>query len=211
MYASKRKLTRPIEEAMRHIGLAKQDGAGVLRPTRAAVLLFAEIERARAGGRRLALGSLVVGLVASAWLLGVKGAEAADSGWIVMKERRVTGLVGDLAARTKPGDLVQVLDTTDGGVHALLRARVTEPTRFLYDFHFFHHPDAPMIRRLRSELLRDLRARPPALVVLWEAGWPAGGYQRVDGFPELRDWLAAGYEMARQGDGYRIYAKRHDS
>jgi ATP-dependent DNA helicase RecG len=42
MYASKRKLTRPIEEAMRHVGLAKPDGTGVLRPTRAAVLLFAE-------------------------------------------------------------------------------------------------------------------------------------------------------------------------
>lgn len=42
MYASKRKLTRPIEEAMRYVGLAKPDGAGVLRPTRAAVLLFAE-------------------------------------------------------------------------------------------------------------------------------------------------------------------------
>jgi ATP-dependent DNA helicase RecG len=42
MYASKRKLTRPIEEAMRHIGLARPDAGGVLRPTRAAVLLFAE-------------------------------------------------------------------------------------------------------------------------------------------------------------------------
>ncbi len=42
MYASKRKLTRPIDEAMRHIGLAKPDGTGTLRPTRAAVLLFAE-------------------------------------------------------------------------------------------------------------------------------------------------------------------------
>jgi hypothetical protein len=128
-----------------------------------------------------------------------------------MTERRVTALVADLTARSKPGDLVQVLDTTEGGVHALLRARRAEPTRFLYDFHFFHDPDAPMIRRLRSELLRDLRARPPALVVLWEAGWPAGGYERMDAFPELGDWLAGGYEMARQGDGYRIYAKRHDS
>jgi ATP-dependent DNA helicase RecG len=41
-YAEKRKLTRPIAEAMFHIGLAKKDTSGVLRPTRAAVLLFAE-------------------------------------------------------------------------------------------------------------------------------------------------------------------------
>jgi hypothetical protein len=177
----------------------------------AAVVLFAEIERARSGGRRVALASMIVGLAAVAWLLGVKGAEAADSGWIVMKERRVTALVSDLAGRTKPGDRVQVLDTTNGGVHALLRARLVQPTRFLYDFHFYHHPEAPMIQRLRAELVRDLRAQRPALVVLWEAGWPAGGYERLDAFPVLMDWLLAGYEMARQGDGYRIYAQRHDS
>ncbi len=41
-YASKRKLTRPIEQAMFHIGLAKKNADGQIRPTRAAVLLFAE-------------------------------------------------------------------------------------------------------------------------------------------------------------------------
>ena len=40
-YASERRLTRPIPDAMRHLGLARDDGS-VLRPTRAAVLLFAE-------------------------------------------------------------------------------------------------------------------------------------------------------------------------
>src|SRR5687767_3180580 len=125
-----------------------------------------------------------------------------------MKERRVTALTRDLAARTKPGDVVQVLDTTDGGVHALLRARLVQPTRFLYDFHFFHHPGAPMIERLRAELMDGLRAGRPALVVLWEPGWPTGGYERIDRFPALRTWLATGYEIAQQGDGYRIYAKR---
>jgi hypothetical protein len=176
-----------------------------------AVLLFAEVERARLSGRRVVFASLVAGLVAVAWLLGVKGTEAADSGWIAMKERRVTTLVAELAARTKPGDLVQMLDTTEGGMHALLRARLTQPTRFVYDFHFYHHANAPMIQRLRAELVRDLRARPPALVILWEAGWPAGGYERIEAFPALASWLATGYAMARQGDGYRIYAKRHDS
>lgn len=41
-YSSSRGLTRPIDQAMRHVGLAKEDANGVLRPTRAAVLLFAE-------------------------------------------------------------------------------------------------------------------------------------------------------------------------
>ena len=41
-YARHRRLTRPIDEALQHLGLAKQHATGVLRPTRAAILLFAE-------------------------------------------------------------------------------------------------------------------------------------------------------------------------
>lgn len=41
-YTGARRLTRPIGEALRHLGLARVDGGGQLRPTRAAVLLFAE-------------------------------------------------------------------------------------------------------------------------------------------------------------------------
>ena len=42
MYASKRKLTRSIGEALRHLGLARFDPAGSLFPLTAAVLLFAD-------------------------------------------------------------------------------------------------------------------------------------------------------------------------
>lgn len=41
-YADARKLTRPLQDALRYIGLAKLNRKGVLRPTCAAVLLFAE-------------------------------------------------------------------------------------------------------------------------------------------------------------------------
>lgn len=41
-YAQQRRLTRPIAEALYHVGLAKRSATGDLQPTRAAVLLFAE-------------------------------------------------------------------------------------------------------------------------------------------------------------------------
>ena len=41
-YASRRRLTRSLPEAMKHLGLAKKDALGALQPTWAAVLLFAE-------------------------------------------------------------------------------------------------------------------------------------------------------------------------
>ncbi len=41
-YSAHRRITRPLPEAMEHMGLARKDEQGILRPTRAAVLLFAE-------------------------------------------------------------------------------------------------------------------------------------------------------------------------
>ncbi|HET7342171.1 MAG TPA: hypothetical protein VFL90_11960, partial [Methylomirabilota bacterium] len=82
-----------------------------------------------------------------------------------------------------------------------------EPTRFLYDFHFFHDAGDPTIQALRAELIRDLDRRPPRLIVLFARGWPAGGYERVDAFPALRERLAR-YDLVRPGPDYRIYAQR---
>jgi hypothetical protein len=106
------------------------------------------------------------------------------------------------------GGLVQVLDTTEGGIHALLRLRVRQPSRFLYDFHFYHDVDHPYVRRLRAELMGALRARPPMAVLMFERGWPVGGYERLAGFPELRSWLSEGYRIAEEADGYRLYVGR---
>ena len=50
-YAAKRKLTRPIDQALYHLGLAKKNASGALRPTRAAVLLFAEEPSGVLGGK----------------------------------------------------------------------------------------------------------------------------------------------------------------
>ena len=103
-----------------------------------------------------------------------------------------------------------MLDTTDGGLHALLRLGVVQPTRFLYDFHFFHDEETPEIRALRAELMRDLAARPPRFVVLFDRGWPAGGPERIARFPELARWLTERYRARPSRPGYTVYEKRRD-
>jgi hypothetical protein len=148
------------------------------------------------------------GLALLITVLGLRGVEASDAPWIAAKERRVTAVVADLRGRIPPGETVQVLDTTEGGIHALLRLRIRQPTRFLYDFHFFHDAETAYIRGLRSEFVQDLQARPPRFVVLFERGWPRGGYERLNEFPELLKWLERHYALDRQGDGYRIHARR---
>jgi hypothetical protein len=177
----------------------------------AAVLAFSELSALLAARRWLAGGAVAAGLLAALAGLAAKGAEAAaaaDSGWIAEKERRVDAVVSALRGRLGAEDRVQVLDTTEGGLHALLRLRAVEPTRFLYDFHFFHDADTPVVQALRRELLDGLGARPPHFIVLFAHGWPAGGYERVEAFPELAGLLAVGYRLDREMDGVRIYAKR---
>jgi hypothetical protein len=44
--------------------------------------------------------------------------------------------VADLDGRIAPRTSLQVLDTTEAGVHALLWLHAVQPTRFIYDFHF---------------------------------------------------------------------------
>lgn len=171
----------------------------------AAALAAAEVGRAR---RWLTALPLAVTVAVAGLMLHARGVEAASAGWIGAKQARVQALVGDLGVRLRPGDRVQVLDTTGGGLHALLCLGVLQPTRFLYDFHFFHDVDTPVVRALRAELIRGLAARPPRFIVLFREGWPAGGLERVAAFPELATLLGTIYRVERRGDGYLLYAKR---
>jgi hypothetical protein len=110
-----------------------------------------------------------------------------------------------------PGATVQVMDTTAGGIHALFRLGLRQPTRFIYDFHFFHHVDDARIEALRAEFLTGLTTGRPAAVVVLEEGWPDPSYRRLDAFPALRRLLIESYTVAVEGPGYRIYAQRSDS
>jgi hypothetical protein len=144
-------------------------------------------------------------------VLGAKGVEAREPAWIATKADRVAALTRDLAPLVRPGERVQVLDTAAGGIHALLRLGLRQPTRFIYDFHFFHHADDPRIRALRAELVADLVAQRPAAVVILEESWPELGYERLAAFPELARLLETSFPLAVTGPGYRIHAKRSDS
>ena len=117
-------------------------------------------------------------------------------------------------ARLRRGDTVQVLDTdrrrrpraAAPRRRASRRASSTTSTSSTTSSH-------PTIRALRAELVRDLDARPPALIVLFEDGLAGAAATSAStrfpgaaraGWPRLRSRRTA-------GPGYRIYAKRHDS
>jgi hypothetical protein len=174
----------------------------------AILLLVAELEPALARWARPASAALILSTLLAAVLIADKAWAVGGAGWERAKAARVVELAGALDPRLRPGDTVQVLDTTAGGIHALLKLGVRQPTRFVYDFHFFHDAGHPTIQALRAELIRDLDARPPALIVVFEEGWPAGGYERLGAFPALAERLTR-YDLVDSGPGYRIHAQRH--
>jgi hypothetical protein len=177
----------------------------------AAVLLLSETAAALRTRPILVGLPLLASLAVVVVVLGQTGVANAGSGFIADKARLVETLTADLRARVRPGDGVQVLDTTDGGIHALLALGIVEPTRFVYDFHFFHDEDQPFIRSLRRELIDALRARPARLIVLFRRGWPSGGAERVERFPELARLLADRYAIVLDRPDYVVYEKRDGS
>jgi len=158
--------------------------------------------------RPLAAMALLLALAVTGADLRAKGTLNLEPTWIAESRDRAHAAAAALRPLVGRGDTVQVLDTTAGGVHALFLLGARQPTRFLYDFPFYHDVETAYVRRLRAELLTGLRATPPVAVLLFERGWPAGGYERLAAFPELDAWLRAGYRLALEGSGYRIYARR---
>ena len=154
--------------------------------------------------RGAAIGVFVVAVVT----LCAKGVDALDAGWIATKSERVASLSRDLGPLLRPGDTVQVLDVTEGGLHALLRLGVRQPTRFLYDFHFFHDQADPRIKAFQAELVSGLKAKHPAVIVVMRDTWNQPGYGRLGQVPGLTPLLDRDYALAVEGNGYRIYAKR---
>ena len=146
--------------------------------------------------------------VAAVVTLGAKGVDALDAGWIAEKAARVAALSNDLRPLVRAGDTVQVLDVTEGGLHALLRLGVRQPSRFLYDFHFFHDQTDPRIGALKATLMTELQAGRPAAIVAMRDTWNRQGYDRLEQIPGLTTLLDRDYTLAVEGDGYRIYAKR---
>lgn len=149
-------------------------------------------------------------------VLGVKGVHALDAPWIAEKAHRVAAVTSDLRHLLPPrgggpGPTVQVMDVTEGGIHALFELGLREPTRFLYDFHFFHDEGDPRIRALRAEFASALETGQPAAIVVFRDTWNRPGYDRLSDFPQVRRLLEDSYRLAVEGDGYRIYAKRSRS
>ncbi len=117
-------------------------------------------------------------------------------------------LVQNLSEKLPPGETVQTMEGLSGGIHALYTMRYKPPTRFLYDVCFFQDIEHPYIKKIRAEFLHDLKSRPPAYFVLFKKSWPLRDYERLETFPELRNWLHENYVIEISSDFYHLYHRK---
>jgi len=121
---------------------------------------------------------------------------------------RVDLVAGYLEQHLQPGDRVQPLDWTGGGaVQAMLIARAQVATRFVNDFHFYHHLSEPYIQDLRKEFVGDLKAAPPRFIISYSNGdkpW-VRGEDTTREFNSLKRFIEANYRVMLEEDGITIY------
>jgi hypothetical protein len=153
--------------------------------------------------------ALVVGLLLVTNVgLARRGIRYFDVRGIAADRARVAAVAALIQPVLARGRSVQMLDDIAGGVHALYTLRAPQATRFLYDFHFYHHVEHPYIRGLRQQLLDQLRDSRPGAIVLFEHGQAPGDFGRLERFPELAARLAESYRLAQEGDQFRLYLAR---
>ncbi|MCA9473303.1 MAG: glycosyltransferase family 39 protein [Nitrospirales bacterium] len=129
---------------------------------------------------------------------------------LLTKKPSVTQLVADLSAiELNEAETVQVLDSTTGGIHALYRLGLRQPTRFIYDIQFFTGTDQPYIQNLRREFIEALKALQPAAIVVFHDTWiPPYDISRFDTFPQFSDFLKNRYQLERKREAYSLYIEK---
>jgi hypothetical protein len=87
----------------------------------------------------------------------------------------------------------------------MLLAEARLATRFMYDYHFYHHVSSPFVQELRRSFLSQLREASPRFIIEVDTDKPwISGMDTTREFPELRGFLDDHYAVACRGDGYLV-------
>lgn len=125
------------------------------------------------------------------------------------KKHSVETLMQDISKyHLTPGDTVQIFATARGGINALYRLGIRQPSRFIYDFHFYHDTDTPFIRKIRSEFVRALTMEAPRLIVIFRWTFLTKDLSRIASFPEFKALLEQKYSIGTTAKRYLIYVSK---
>lgn len=124
------------------------------------------------------------------------------------KEGAVDRMEAALRRTLRPDDRVQPLDWTGGAIHAMLRVEARLATRFLYDYHFYHHMDQPFTATLRERFMAELRQSAPRLILDVKAKPRVSGANTTDRFLDLERLLKAEYRVVVDDPAFRLLERK---
>ncbi len=157
---------------------------------------------------RVAPAVITVAVVAGLWqgpgLDAAVAQQLAGRPMDAPKQGRVDAMAAALRTHVRPGETVQPLDWTSGANHALLLTRTPLATSFLYNYHFYHHVDTPVIQGLRRRFMAELAAQRPALVIDIDGEEAPTGPGTARDFPALDAWLRRHYRPVTQGADWQL-------
>lgn len=110
-----------------------------------------------------------------------------------------------LKKNLQPGETVQPLDWVNGAIHGMLEAKALIATRFLYDYHFFHHLSSPLIQDLRREFIDSLTRKPPDYFIYVFLKSRVSGPDTSQDFSELGKFLFNNYDLIEKQDEFAIF------
>jgi hypothetical protein len=122
---------------------------------------------------------------------------------------RVDEIAEYLKTNLQTGDTVQPLDWSNGAVQAMLVTQSRPATRYLYDFHFYHHISNPEIQFLRKDFLSQLGKSKPRVIIQFYENRPwVDGFDTTREFPELTQYLNQNYFVDKEKNGYRLWMRK---
>ena len=110
-----------------------------------------------------------------------------------------------LKKNLNPGDKVQALDWVNGAIHGMLEAKAFTATRYLYDYHFYHHISNPFIKNLRQDFIRKLKQAPPRFFIYVFLKSRVTGPDTSMEFFELGKFLFKNYKPVLKTPAYAIF------
>jgi hypothetical protein len=170
-------------------------------------LCFADPQPGAEDAQRWGLGFVAFAVVVMVVLVGippVMKSQLTRHGVPAAKFGAVDRMESALRRYLRPGDTVQPLDWTGGAIHAMLRTEARLATRFMYDYHFYHHVDRPIIATLRARFMDELQRSAPHLVLDVRAKPRVSGDHTSDRFPELEVYLADRYRVVVDDVAFRL-------
>ncbi len=111
----------------------------------------------------------------------------------VIKNGDIDFIENYLNEHAAPDDLIMPLEVADGAIQVLYKMKRPLAGKFIYDFHFYHHPENPYIQELRAQVMADLRKLKPKFIVRSKNPWRSPAVNPSWKFTELDAFLGENY------------------